>query len=108
MAAANPARLEEQLERNQQDLEDFFEKGTVALHWVASDASILPVNQAELDLLGYTHEEYIYRAPYRGISRRSARHRGYPRAARTHERAFAGIAEVGPDQIRGPMPDFAN
>jgi PAS domain-containing protein len=79
MAAANPARLEEQLERNQQDLEDFFEKGTVVLHWVASDASILPVNQAELDLLGYTHEEYISGAisrnfaPIRPSSRISSR-----------------------------------
>ena len=60
-AAAGPAPLKEQFERSQRDLEDFFENGTVALHWVASDGSILRVNQAELDLLGYTREEYVGR-----------------------------------------------
>src|SRR4051812_33118301 len=60
-AAAGPAPLKEQFERSQRDLEDFFENGTVALHWVASDGSILRVNQAELDLLGYSREEYVGR-----------------------------------------------
>jgi PAS domain S-box-containing protein len=59
--AKKPARLEEALERSQRDLEDFFENGVVGLHWVASDGSILRVNQAELDLLGYTREEYVGR-----------------------------------------------
>jgi PAS domain S-box-containing protein len=58
---ADPTPLQEQLERSQRDLEDFFENGAVALHWVASDGSILRVNQAELDLLGYTREEYVGR-----------------------------------------------
>jgi PAS domain S-box-containing protein len=52
---------QEQLERSRQDLEDFFENGAVGLHWVASDGSILRVNQAELDLLGYSREEYVGR-----------------------------------------------
>ena len=55
------SRVEEELERRRQDLEDFFENASVALHWVASDGSILRVNQAELDLLGYTREEYVGR-----------------------------------------------
>ena len=59
--ANKPARLKEALERSQRDLEDFFENGVVGLHWVASDGSILRVNQAELDLLGYTREEYVGR-----------------------------------------------
>jgi PAS domain S-box-containing protein len=59
--AKKPARLKEALERSQRDLEDFFENGAVGLHWVASDGSILRVNQAELDLLGYTREEYVGR-----------------------------------------------
>jgi PAS domain S-box-containing protein len=59
--ANGPAGLEEELERSRRDLEDFFENGVVALHWVASDGSILRVNQAELDLLGYAREEYIGR-----------------------------------------------
>ena len=55
------APLEGELERSRRDLEDFFENGAVALHWVASDGSNLRVNQAELDLLGYTREEYVGR-----------------------------------------------
>jgi PAS domain S-box-containing protein len=57
--AGDRGNLEHELERSQRDLEDFFENGTVALHWVASDGSILRVNQAELDLLGYSRQEYI-------------------------------------------------
>src|SRR3954468_21097700 len=57
--AGDRRNLEHELERSQRDLEDFFENGTVALHWVASDGSILRVNQAELDLLGYSRQEYI-------------------------------------------------
>ncbi|HEY4782870.1 MAG TPA: PAS domain S-box protein [Chthoniobacterales bacterium] len=53
--------VQEQLERSRRDLEDFFENGAVCLHWVASDGSILRVNQAELDLLGYSREEYVGR-----------------------------------------------
>src|SRR3979411_571061 len=52
---------QEQLERSRRDLEDFFENGAVGLHWVASDGSILRVNQEELDLLGYSREEYVGR-----------------------------------------------
>ncbi|WP_425450102.1 PAS domain S-box protein [Virgifigura deserti] len=52
-------RTEDDLRRSRQDLEDFFENGTVALHWVGSDGTILRANQAELDLLGYTLDEYI-------------------------------------------------
>jgi len=42
-------------------LEDFFENGAVALHLVADDGTIVRVNQAELDLLGYRREEYVGR-----------------------------------------------
>jgi PAS domain S-box-containing protein len=52
-------RMNEQLGRNQQDLEDFFENGAVALHIVANDGTILRANKAELDLLGYEPEEYL-------------------------------------------------
>src|ERR1700732_3169042 len=51
-------RALEALRRSQQDLEDFFENGVIGLRWVAS---ILRANQAELDLLGYTREEYVAR-----------------------------------------------
>ncbi|MCL4766178.1 MAG: PAS domain S-box protein [Hyphomicrobiaceae bacterium] len=42
-------------------LEDFFESCAVCLHIVASDGTILRASRAELDLLGYTPEEYVGR-----------------------------------------------
>ena len=49
------------LRRSQSELADFFENASVGLHWVASDGTILRANQAELDLLGYTRDEYVGR-----------------------------------------------
>lgn len=43
------------------DFEDFFENGALALHLVGSDGTILHANRAELELLGYSPEEYIGR-----------------------------------------------
>src|SRR5437667_10863271 len=45
----------------QRELLDFFENAPVALHWAAEDGRILWANPAELELLGYTSEEYIGR-----------------------------------------------
>lgn len=44
------------------DLEDFFENGAVGLHIVDAQGTILRANKAELDLLGYTAEEYVGRS----------------------------------------------
>jgi PAS domain S-box-containing protein len=52
-------RAEEALRQREKELTDFIENSTVGLHWVGADGRILWANQAELDLLGYTHEEYI-------------------------------------------------
>lgn len=49
------------LERSQRELADFFENAVVALHWVGPDGIILRANRAELNLLGYTSEEYVGR-----------------------------------------------
>lgn len=49
------------LRRSQTELTDFFENASVGLHWVSPDGTILRANQAELDLLGYTREEYVGR-----------------------------------------------
>jgi PAS domain S-box-containing protein len=54
-------RQEQELRRTQAELLDFLENGAVALHWVGPDGTILWANQAELDLLGYTREEYFGR-----------------------------------------------
>ena len=52
-------QAEESLRRSERELADFFENAAIALHWVGPDGSILRVNQAELDLLGYSREEYV-------------------------------------------------
>ena len=49
------------LRRSQTELTDFFENASVGLHWVSPDGTILRANQAELDLLGYTRDEYVGR-----------------------------------------------
>ena len=51
----------EELRRRERELSDFIENASVGLHWVGADGSILWANQAELDLLGYTREEYVGR-----------------------------------------------
>jgi PAS domain S-box-containing protein len=52
-------QAEESQRRSERELADFFENAAIALHWVGPDGSILRVNQAELDLLGYRREEYV-------------------------------------------------
>jgi PAS domain S-box-containing protein len=44
---------------NERALNDFFDSASVGMHWVGPDGIILRVNQAELDMLGYTNEEYL-------------------------------------------------
>src|ERR1051325_10095295 len=51
----------EDLRRRERELADFIENASVGLHWVGADGTILWANQAELELLGYTREEYIGR-----------------------------------------------
>ncbi len=52
-------RIYRQLRESDEDLRDFFENGAIALHWVGPDGTILRANQAELDLLGYSSDEYL-------------------------------------------------
>ena len=52
---------EERLRRREHELRDFIENAMFALRWVGPDGTILWANQAELDLLGYSKEEYIGR-----------------------------------------------
>jgi PAS domain S-box-containing protein len=54
-------QIEQQLRRSERELADFFENATLGLHWVGPDGIILRANRAELELLGYTAEEYIGR-----------------------------------------------
>jgi len=48
-----------ELGRNEELLLDFFENAPVGLHWVGPDGIILRVNRTELEMLGYTKEEYV-------------------------------------------------
>lgn len=52
-------KAEQALRQSEAELSDFFEKATVGLHWVGPDGNILRVNQEELEMLGYSREEYI-------------------------------------------------
>ncbi len=52
---------EDELRRSEQELADFFENATVGLHWVGPDGKIVRVNRAELEMLGYSREEYLGR-----------------------------------------------
>lgn len=52
-------QAEEELKRSEAELTDFFENAAIGLHWLGPDGTVLRVNQAELDMLGYTREEYV-------------------------------------------------
>jgi len=54
-------RAEETLRRNAEELSEFFENASEAIHWVSADGTILRANQAELRMLGYSAEEFIGR-----------------------------------------------
>jgi PAS domain S-box-containing protein len=54
-------RAEAQVRQKAADLEDFFENSAIALHIVSCQGIILRANRAELELLGYSAEEYIGR-----------------------------------------------
>src|SRR5919206_5028241 len=46
-------------ERVDQELKQCLDHAAEGLHWVGPDGTILWANQTELDLLGYTRDEYI-------------------------------------------------
>jgi PAS domain S-box-containing protein len=52
-------RIAAELQRKQAELTDSIEQVPVAIHWLDAEGQILWANQAELDLLGYTADEYI-------------------------------------------------
>lgn len=52
-------RLEAIAHTREQQITDFVENANVGMHWVGKDGQIIWANQAELDLLGYSREEYI-------------------------------------------------
>ena len=53
--------IQSEIARKHAELEDFFENSAIGLHIVSGDGTILRANKAELDMLGYTAEEYVGR-----------------------------------------------
>jgi len=49
------------LEQREKDAEliDFFQNAPIAMHWLSGTGHVMWANQTELDVLGYTAEEYI-------------------------------------------------
>ncbi len=60
-ALAERARIENAVRETEQELRDFLENAVDGMHWVGPDGTILWANRAELQLLGYSREEYIGR-----------------------------------------------
>ena len=60
-SAVYAALRQEELRRDRDSFQDSVENAPVGVHWVGPDGVILWTNQAELNLLGYTREEYIGR-----------------------------------------------
>lgn len=54
-------RLEEALRRSKDELTAFVESASLPMHWVGSEGEIMWANQAELEMLGYSREEYFGR-----------------------------------------------
>ena len=52
-------KAEIDLQRNERELTDFFDNATIGLHWVGPDGILLRANRAEMDMLGYSEDEYI-------------------------------------------------
>jgi PAS domain S-box-containing protein len=59
--ASAQREAERVLRQNEKDLAGFFENAVVGLHWVADDGTILRTNRTELELMGYTADEYVGR-----------------------------------------------
>jgi PAS domain S-box-containing protein len=54
-------RAEEALRRSEKNLADFFDHAPIGLQWLGPDGTILRANQAQLDMLGSTRENYMGR-----------------------------------------------
>jgi PAS domain S-box-containing protein len=52
-------KAQQALQNREAELRDFLENAVIGMHWVAADGTVLWANRAEMDLLGYTREEYI-------------------------------------------------
>jgi len=60
-ALARQRETETALRRSETELADLFETASIGMHWVAQDGTILRVNPAELEMLGYERHEWVGR-----------------------------------------------
>jgi PAS domain S-box-containing protein len=51
--------IKKELDWKTRELQDYVDNATIGLHWVDSNGIILWANKAELDMFGYSSEEYI-------------------------------------------------
>jgi PAS domain S-box-containing protein len=49
------------LKQSEHELADFFENASEAIHWIGPDGVVLRANKAELEMLGYSADEYVGR-----------------------------------------------
>ncbi|MEP7049870.1 MAG: PAS domain S-box protein [Pseudomonadota bacterium] len=56
---ARRKEIEKHLRESQQELRSFLENAVEGLHWVGPDGIIQWANRAELELLGYSQDEYV-------------------------------------------------
>jgi PAS domain S-box-containing protein len=54
-------KTQKELEWKSRELQDYVDNAAIGLHWVNEQGIIIWANKAELDMLGYTEEEYIGR-----------------------------------------------
>jgi PAS domain S-box-containing protein len=47
------------IESRERELRDFLENASVGMHWVGPDGIVLWANRTEMEMLGFTREEYI-------------------------------------------------
>ena len=59
LACARLLWIQRVARREARDLNDFFDSAAIGLHWVGADGTVLRVNRAELEMLGYAEEEYV-------------------------------------------------
>jgi PAS domain S-box-containing protein len=56
---AERKKAQQVLQLREVELADFLEHAVIGMHWVAANGTILWANKAEMELLGYSREEYV-------------------------------------------------
>lgn len=54
-------KTEDLFEYTDKEFHAFFDNAPIGIHWLSADGTILKANQAELDMVGYTRDEYVGR-----------------------------------------------